>query len=374
MPTSTYSIAPANTGDAEVVATTAGTFATNQSTGRIGRMTGGKITVDYNVYTVFSGPALTANALVKGVKVTFKGSANGTASSFFPMELRGGFLKEDGYWDTSTSMAAYGGSKTNLPIAQANSGAVNDLTVFYNDNYGFSVSFPTLTNTSSGAEWSFGAGTLSGTNGTFADLLDQARDHVAAVADGSSAVKFGFHIYKQWIASVGYQRVHLSEATSESNRPQFTIEYSEPPTLAITSPSSGLETEPGSITFSATSTDLDDGNIASSVAWSSSLDGSFATGASVAYSGLSGGSHVITATSTNSSGLVSTATVSIVVFLSGHVAGELDLSPSTTARTLVSEGVTCEADSVSVISRPLLTSSTSAKAEAKPSARSRASV
>jgi hypothetical protein len=87
-----------------------------------------------------------------------------------------------------------------------------------------------------------------------------------------------------------------------------------PPTVTITSPATGSTFEQGSsITFTGTATDSPDGNISSGLSWSSDRDGVIGSGASVSTSGLSGGSHVITASVTDSGGLQGSAAVSIVV-------------------------------------------------------------
>ncbi|MCH7494163.1 hypothetical protein IIA16_05590 [bacterium] len=62
------------------------------------------------------------------------------------------------------------------------------------------------------------------------------------------------------------------------------------------------------VTFTATAIDGQDGDLSASLAWVSSLDGPFGSGASFAYA-LSEGYHEITASVTDSSGLTGSATV-----------------------------------------------------------------
>jgi subtilisin len=90
------------------------------------------------------------------------------------------------------------------------------------------------------------------------------------------------------------------------------------PSVAITSPSSGATfTEGASITFTGSASDTQDGNLTSSLVWTSSLNGQIGTGGSFSRSDLSVGSHTITASVTDSGGLTGSASVSISVQASG---------------------------------------------------------
>jgi hypothetical protein len=85
------------------------------------------------------------------------------------------------------------------------------------------------------------------------------------------------------------------------------------PTVSIDSPADGasfLTTD--SITFTGTASDTEDGSLSGSIAWSSDLDGSLGTGASIT-TGLTAGTHAITATVTDSAGASSSASITITV-------------------------------------------------------------
>jgi uncharacterized protein YjiK len=87
-----------------------------------------------------------------------------------------------------------------------------------------------------------------------------------------------------------------------------------PPIVSVTSPIPGSTTVSGdSVTFSGTASDIEDGDLASSIQWSSSIDGTIGAGASFTTNGLSEGSHDITATVTDSDGAVGIGSVSITV-------------------------------------------------------------
>ncbi|MCP5004425.1 MAG: hypothetical protein GY941_10895, partial [Planctomycetes bacterium] len=83
----------------------------------------------------------------------------------------------------------------------------------------------------------------------------------------------------------------------------ITVTVNGGPSVSITSPADGTGVNDGtSITFIGTASDVEDGDLTSSVSWSSSLDGALGSGGSVA-STLSVGTHTITASVSDSGGL-----------------------------------------------------------------------
>lgn len=88
------------------------------------------------------------------------------------------------------------------------------------------------------------------------------------------------------------------------------------PTITIVSPGNNSSFSAGaSIAFAGTATDPEDGNIASSLQWTSNRDGAIGTGASFNRT-LSNGSHIITTSLTDSGGNARSATISVNVGLS----------------------------------------------------------
>ncbi len=86
------------------------------------------------------------------------------------------------------------------------------------------------------------------------------------------------------------------------------------PSVSIAAPSGGSSFVQGtSVTFWATASDSEDGNLGASVVWTSSRDGQFGTGATFSTSSLSVGTHTITASVTDSGGLSDSATTSITI-------------------------------------------------------------
>lgn len=110
----------------------------------------------------------------------------------------------------------------------------------------------------------------------------------------------------------------MSLATDDLNGiealyPGGSVTTNAKPVVAISTSLAGLSVTLGSsVTLSGTATDREDGNLASSLAWSSNLDGALGTGASVTKS-LSGGVHTITAKAKDSAGAIGSDSVSITV-------------------------------------------------------------
>jgi hypothetical protein len=86
------------------------------------------------------------------------------------------------------------------------------------------------------------------------------------------------------------------------------------PSVNITAPADGTSVTAGtSVTFSGTATDIEDGNIAASLSWTSSIDGNIGAGASFSTSSLSVGSHTVTAAVTDSGGAAGSDTITVTV-------------------------------------------------------------
>ncbi|MEP4933220.1 LamG-like jellyroll fold domain-containing protein, partial [Haloferula sp.] len=94
----------------------------------------------------------------------------------------------------------------------------------------------------------------------------------------------------------------------------FAKYFNVPPVVAISSPTDASTGNEGdSVTFTATATDTEDGDVAASLEWESDLDGVIGMGATFDDSSLSAGTHVITATAVDSSGIEAEDSVTITV-------------------------------------------------------------
>jgi hypothetical protein len=119
--------------------------------------------------------------------------------------------------------------------------------------------------------------------------------------------------------SVGTHTITAS-VTDSGGRPgsdQITLTVvgpNAPPTVTITAPPSGTSVDQGdSVGFAGTATDAEDGNLAGSLSWNSSINGSIGSGASFSTSGLSVGTHTITASVTDSGGLPGSDQITVTV-------------------------------------------------------------
>ena len=86
------------------------------------------------------------------------------------------------------------------------------------------------------------------------------------------------------------------------------------PSVTISAPADGAGFNVGdSVSFTGSATDFEDGDLTASLTWTSSLDGAIGSGGSFATSGLSAGTHVITASVTDAGGLQGSDAITITV-------------------------------------------------------------
>jgi hypothetical protein len=105
-----------------------------------------------------------------------------------------------------------------------------------------------------------------------------------------------------------------TDTSGKTGSAQITIAVDATPTVAITAPASGSTHEPGAtVTFAGTATDAEDGDLAAAIAWSSNLDGALGTGGSISTTTLSTGTHVITASATDTSGKTGSAQITVTI-------------------------------------------------------------
>ncbi|MGJ8696786.1 MAG: sulfatase-like hydrolase/transferase [Verrucomicrobiaceae bacterium] len=107
------------------------------------------------------------------------------------------------------------------------------------------------------------------------------------------------------------------------------------PVVTITAPADGSNALPGSsVTFTATATDTEDGNLNTALTWSSSIDGALGTGASITTSSLSVGVHTITASATDSGSLTGTHSISLDISTPDNFPPTVSISAPANASTV----------------------------------------
>ena len=124
------------------------------------------------------------------------------------------------------------------------------------------------------------------------------------------------------------ERVARSYESGPSVAPVLHIEYDSKvrvntgPELVVTRPVNNATANDGdAVVLRATAYDMQEGDLSSTVAWTSSLDGDLGVGATLVRSDLSLGTHTITAavTDTDPDPLAATATTKITIFESANV-------------------------------------------------------
>jgi FtsP/CotA-like multicopper oxidase with cupredoxin domain len=102
-----------------------------------------------------------------------------------------------------------------------------------------------------------------------------------------------------------------------------------PPTASISTPADLSSFTAGdSVTFTGAGSDVEDGDVTASLTWSSDLDGAIGSGGTFSTTTLSVGTHLITATATDSGTLTGSASITITVNLPAtmHIGAMTDAS------------------------------------------------
>jgi hypothetical protein len=121
---------------------------------------------------------------------------------------------------------------------------------------------------------------------------------------------YTFHVVaKDSGGKLSYQRDHTLLVTDGGGGSS-----NQPPAVTITSPATSASFPQGSmVSFSGSASDPEDGNLTSSLAWTSSKDGAIGTGGTFSKSNLSVGEHVVTASVKDKNGAEGSASVTITV-------------------------------------------------------------
>lgn len=252
------------------------------------------------------------DAFVHGSTVTFTGSANDAedgdvTSSIQWMDSQQGSLGAG----ASVSVSSLNiGSHTVTATARDSSGAVRSNSInitVTNKAPSVSISSPTPGTYNQGSSVSFSASASDLEDGNLSSSVSWSSSIDGALGSGSfskSNLSAGTHVITATVTDSG--------GSSASSTVTITIQNTGP-TVSISAPTAGTYTQGSAISFAGSASDAQDGSLSGSISWSSSKDGALGTGASFSKSNLTVGSHVITASVTDSGGLSATATVTITV-------------------------------------------------------------
>ena len=142
--------------------------------------------------------------------------------------------------------------------------------------------------------------------GTAVDAEDgNLSDGLAWTSDRDGALGTGASITRSDL-SLGAHVITASATDSGGRTGSDQIDLAvtnKAPTVTITAPPTNWRVAQGNpVTFAATATDPEDGDVSANVIWTSSKDGQIGTGASITLSNLSKGRHRITASVTDGAG------------------------------------------------------------------------
>ena len=126
---------------------------------------------------------------------------------------------------------------------------------------------------------------------------------------------------------------------------RFQVLSNTTPSIGISSPGDGSVFTAGQVlTFGGYASDPEDGSLSHLIAWTSNIDGSLGTGASLSSSQLTPGQHVISATVTDSVGAIATAQATIQINAVTNTPPEVTiLAPSNGASIPDSQAISLQA-------------------------------
>ncbi len=260
-----------------------------------------------------------------------------------------------------------GGNVTDIIVDNSDSNTTSQ------GNWQSSGSSPTYLNTSRGSDWLNGNGHFKWTptvvtTGTYKVSVwfthnssrPSAAEYVIHHAGGNTSVTvaqndpaLGGHFteltgtYTFNTGSGGYIQLN-SNTTGNFSADAIKLEYvgggnppppNAEPVVTISSPVANSSVTSGTnVTFTATATDAEDGNVGASLVWTSDKDGQIGTNGSFSTSSLSENTHLITATATDSGNSTDTDNITITVTGTGGGGNVTDIIVDNSDSNTTSQG------------------------------------
>ena len=285
-------------------------------------------------------PQVTISSPANGASFTLGDSVNVAGSA---SDVEDGNLTPNLVWSSSLAGAIGNGgnfswtpSTTGTHIITASvsdsNGASHSQTVTINVNVDTP---PSLTINSPASSAAVTLGSSLALSGTANDTEDGNISHLITWSSNLEGV-IGNGANRSWTPSVaGLHTLTASVTDSSSNSGSaittVTVFQNTAPLVSITSPSGNEALAPGeAVSLAATAVDAEDGDISHLITWTSSQEGTIGTGAFLSWSPTEAGAHAITASVTDSSGLLGASNTAVTV--------ELDQTIEVTFTTYTSRG------------------------------------
>ena len=264
--------------------------------------------------TVSIAAPTSGHTVVEGTSVAFIASANDTED---------GNLTASISWSSSINGAiGSGGSFSTSSLSVGTHTITAEVTDSHDETRDDSISVIINPNTAPNVAITAPANNsvfLEGTNITFSGTATDNEDgNISGNLVWTSSIDtgIGFGASFQAVLSVGVHTITalVTDSHGAPNSTVITVTVHEAPVVSRTGPGDGsLHQEGDSIVFSGSATDNEDGDLTTSLSWSSSVDGAIGSGGSFSTSALSAGAHTITASVTDSQGAEGSQDIAVTV-------------------------------------------------------------
>ncbi|MDX1744473.1 MAG: TonB family protein [Halobacteriales archaeon] len=295
----------------------------------------GEATASSITVTVDAAPSVTIDTPEDGAIVDAGASLTLTGSASDPED---GDLSESIEWGSDLDGALGSGASVTANLSEGE----HELTASISDSRGQTASasvsvsvtgasgtVPIVAITSPSDGSTFAAGETVTLSGNASDPEDgDLSDQIAWSSSVDGSLGTGSSISTTLRARSGVSHdisASVTDGDGNSSTATITLVPDDPPTVTISQPANGASVAEGeSLTFEGSASDPEDGDLSASIVWHSDLEGALGTGTSLSTT-LVAGSHVVTASVTDSKGQTAIDEISVTVGSSGaSVCRDLD--------------------------------------------------